>query len=367
MFSVKKSVLINAAKYLLGIVLLAAVIWWNWSPAPGKGLAPIWQRHFVEGQPIHWLAFMLAGCFCAFAVLLTFVRWYLLVRAVKLPFTLTNALRLGLVSYYFNTILPGSIGGDILKAAFIAKEQTRRTVAVATVIIDRAIGLWALFWLVALLGVFFWLGGQLAGNAQRVCESIILGAVGIVAGSLVVWLLLGFLPAWRADKFASRLEKIPKVGHAAAEFWRAVYTFRQEARIVFLALGLAIVGHVAFVSTFYYAAIVLQDANQVPSRAQHFLIIPIGMAIQAGIPTPGGVGGGEYVFGSLYELIGFSAASGILMSLVYRVVTWILGFCGYLVHLRMRPAIKSLQAELREEDALAHPTKGAPAEVNVSA
>ena len=39
-----------------------------------------------------------------------------------------------------------------MKAAGIAREQSRRTVAVATVIMDRIIGLWGLCWLVALLG-----------------------------------------------------------------------------------------------------------------------------------------------------------------------------------------------------------------------
>ena len=38
---------------------------------------------------------------------------------------------------------------------------------------------------------------------------------------LLVWLLLGLLPAHRAERFASRLERIPKVGVSAAEFWRA--------------------------------------------------------------------------------------------------------------------------------------------------
>src|SRR5436305_1095737 len=99
-------------------------------------------------------------------VLLTFYRWYVLVRAQNLQFTVMESLRLGLIGFYLSTFLPGSVGGDIIKAAFIARDQRRRTVAVATVIADRIIGLAALFWLVALIGGVTWLGGYMDAVAK---------------------------------------------------------------------------------------------------------------------------------------------------------------------------------------------------------
>ena len=53
-------------------------------------------------------------------------------------------MRLGMIGIFWNTFLPGAVGGDIIKATFLAREQSRRTVAVATVIMDRALALWAL-------------------------------------------------------------------------------------------------------------------------------------------------------------------------------------------------------------------------------
>jgi uncharacterized membrane protein YbhN (UPF0104 family) len=120
--------------------------------------------------------------------------------------------------------------------------------------------------------------------------------------------------------------------------------YRRESRSVWLALLLALVGHVFFVLSFYFAALTLQNASEVPSVVGHFLIVPIGMAIQAGIPLPGGIGGGEYVFGKLYELISYPEANGVLMALVYRSITWILGLTGYLVYLQMRPALTEQSA-----------------------
>ncbi len=335
-----KRLLIGVLKYGIGISLLAFVIWRNWEPSgdpPRGGLQPLWQAHVIEGQPINGGPLTLAAVIFSAAVLPTFVRWYGLIRAQGFSFSVADAVRLGLVGFFFNTFMPGSVGGDLIKATFIAREQKRRTVAVATVIIDRAIAVWALVGFVALSGGAFWSLGLLAGRAERV---IVLTAVGISAGSLIVWILLGFLPAWRAQRFAGRLERLPKIGGSAAEFWRAIWMYRCRPRSVGLAILLSLIGHVGFVLTFYFAARTLYEPDQIPSLTTHFLIVPIGMLIQAIPGAPGGGGIGEAGFGGLYDLVGYSPDAGVAGSLVQRVITWVLGFGGYLVYLRMRPALK---------------------------
>jgi uncharacterized protein (TIRG00374 family) len=338
---VKKNLLWGAVKYGIGFALLGYVIWKYWTPAPGSdepGLADLLQR------PVQTGPLALATIICLASILLTFVRWYVLVHAQKLPFSMGDAMRLGMVGYFFSTFLPGSIGGDIIKAAFLAREQSRRTVAVATVLLDRAIGLWGLVCLVALMGVIFWASGDPAVMRQADLKSIIGMAVAIVAASVAVWKLLGVLPAHRAERFAGRLGRIPKVGHSAAEFWRALWMYRCQRGHVALALLLAMIGHVGFVLTFYFAAQIFQPAGasgEIPTLAEHFLIVPIGMCAQALIPTPGGVGVGEAAFGGLYKMIGKPFANGVLGSLGQRVITWGLSFSGYLLYLRMRPAQSS--------------------------
>ena len=323
-----------------------------------RGLAYIWQRHVVEGEPIHLGYLALAFVIALAAVLLTFARWYYLVRAVDLPFRLIDALRLGFIGLFFNTFMPGSVGGDVIKAAFLAREQNRRTVAVATVIMDRAIALWALVWFVALLGAGFWLGGLLVGQGAEQCRLIVSLAWGIVGASMVVWIGLGLLPPHRAERFAGRLSRLPRVGHSVAELWRAVWMYRCRPRSVLLVLILSWIGHVGFVFLFYCSAQVLRTSgsSDMPTLAQHFLIVPIGLVIEAMPFFPGGAGIGELGFGLLYEWLGCSEAAGVLSSLVKRVIMWVLGLLGYLVYLRMRatlPAPFEAETAEAEKEALA--------------
>ena len=159
-----------------------------------RGLAYIWQRHVHGGEPIHAGYLLLALVLAVCSLMLTFVRWYILVRAVELPFRLIDAFRLGFIGLFFNNFMPGSVGGDVIKAAVLAREQDRRTVAVATVIMDRAIALWALIWFVALLGAVFWISGLLVGQGAEQCRTIVTIAWTIIGLSMLAWTALGLLP-----------------------------------------------------------------------------------------------------------------------------------------------------------------------------
>jgi uncharacterized protein (TIRG00374 family) len=351
---VNKQALIVALKYSLGLGLLAWVIIYHWhieSNGEEVGLAAALQR------PFHWPAFAIAFAITTLSVLITFVRWFILVRAQNLPFTPSNALRLGLIGFYLSTFMPGSVGGDIIKAFAIAREQSRRTVAVATVLFDRFVGLCGLFWLVTLLGSIMDFAGvhESAGispQARTVLRGILITAVVLSLGSLVFWFVMGFFAEPWSERMAQRLQRVPKIGMSLAELWRAVWMFRRRTKSVALALGLSLVSHCGFVLAFYFSVRAVMPPEAVPSLPAHFLIVPVGMTIQAGVPTPGGVGAAEYGFGALYQLINFTFAAGTLGSLVQRVITWVLGFLGYLVYLRMKSSLVPVEDRMPVDAAV---------------
>jgi glycosyltransferase 2 family protein len=334
---VNKRILWTVFKYLLAVGLLGVVVWWNWGHPENpndRGLGYVWQHHVVEGRPINYACFGLAFLCFAVAVPITMVRWWILVRAQDLPFTLGNAFRLGLMGFFFSAFLPGSVGGDLVKAAGIARDQSRRTVAVATVIMDRLIGLWGLFWIVALIGGGFWLSGGLAGKAEAPSKLVVTAALSVVAVSVVCWLLLGLLSEIQAARFADRLTRLPKVGGSAAEFWRAVWMYRRRPASVFLALVLSLIGFLGFIPSFYFGAQALGNpdpAVDIPTLTQHFLFVPIGLVVQAAIPLPGGIGASEFGFGKLFGWFNCPESNGVLGSLVQRVLTWTLSLACYLI------------------------------------
>ncbi len=355
-------------KYGAGLGVLAWFITTNWA-----GIV------MVVKVPWHWTPLVLAVVINAVSLVITFTRWYFLVRAQDLPFKVADAIRLGLFGLFWSTFLPGSITGDIPKAGFLAKEQSRRSVAVGTIIMDRVVGLCGLFWLVAVLGTIFWVTGELeqmvpSAQGQWILKAILFMSLGVVLGSLTFWFVLGLFAGSYSVRLIARIESIAKIGHSLAELGRAALMYRVRGRAVLLALVMSMVAHVGFVSTFYLCSLTLfqrwQSSSvpiigassiglmgstpgpgsllttsalfahgpEIPSAQTHFLIVPVGMTIQAGIPTPGGLGGGEYAYGKLYKLVDSSFFEGFMASLMQRVLGWGLAVVGILVYLFMKPA-----------------------------
>jgi glycosyltransferase 2 family protein len=336
---VAKRLLVTFLKYFVGFAILGYMIWRYWeSPPddPGTGISDI------KLDEIHFGPLLIAFLLCAVGNFICWVRWFVLVRAQELPFTFVNGMRLGMVGFFFNTFMPGSVGGDIIKATFIAREQSRRAFAVGSVIIDRVIGLVGLFWLSAILGWFFWWLGYFQGEKLQPLQAALFLVTGVVGGSLLFWLALKLLSESTAQNWSRRLEGIPKVGHSMAELWRALLMYRRKGITVGMSLLMAIAGHVCFVITYFLSSTsLIENANLIPSVFVHFLIVPLGMVGQAGIPLPGAIGAGEAIFAWLYVLVGKQGVFGFRMALVYRINNWVLGFISYMVYLQVRPALKT--------------------------
>jgi uncharacterized protein (TIRG00374 family) len=185
---VSKKFLIDILKTAVGLGLLAYVINANWNPRNGgPGIKNLLNQtpNFGYIAAIAVLTGITVSC--------QIVRWYLLVRALDLPFTLRNAFRLGMVGYFYNTLLPGSIGGDFLKAFFMWKEHPeRKAAAVATVLVDRMLGLFGLLMFASIVGGSFWLSGdpRIANNKYltdiiTACSILVASAVaGSTPGSV---------------------------------------------------------------------------------------------------------------------------------------------------------------------------------------
>ncbi len=332
----------GAVKYALAVALLALVVSLNWT-----GLKALFSR-----EP-HLLPFVGAGLILAGCTAIQYYRWYLLVRALDLPFTFRNAVRLGLVGTFYNTFLPGSVGGDLAKAYFIAQgHPTRRPSAVATVIADRLVGLFGLLLFAAVVGGAFWAAGDekiTASEAAAKLQLIIKLCGGLVAVAVLGYLAIGLVSHHAADRFAARLHRLKKVGPTLAELWFTLRTYRQRPGTVLAVVAMSAVVHTGFVTMYHLAVRVFPPADPalLATLPETFVIAPIGFIVQALIPVPGGLGGGELTFGGLYALIRGEegAAVGTAGRLALRLIEWTFGLIGYVAYLRMRDELPVEEAE----------------------
>ena len=205
----------------------------------------------LRDQPKEWTPLVGALALILVAVLLTFFRWYLLVRALRLPFRWADAVRLGFLGYLLNFVSLGSVGGDLFKAILLAREQPgRRTEAVATVVVDRLVGLFCLLLLASAAAV---VGGLLTGDQPAELRVVSRTTLIVMAvGALVV--VLAFVPSVARTALASRVVMAPGIGPTIGRLMAAVGVYRRKYPVVLLAGAISLVVQAMFVMAIYLIA-----------------------------------------------------------------------------------------------------------------
>jgi uncharacterized protein (TIRG00374 family) len=277
----------------------------------------------LRDQPKRWEFLVLATLACTSAVLLTFVRWYYLVRALELPFRFKEALRLGFLGYLFNLAPMGIVGGDLLKAVMLARQQQdRRAQAVATVAVDRLIGLYVLFLVAAVAILATGLQNSADANVRFACQATLgltaLGAVGIA---------MLFIPGVTNGRVTTFLSELPRVGHVLGSLIDAVRMYRRKVHVLLVA-GLMSAGvHSLFTVGVFLIACGLYP--EVLSLSRHFVVMPISASMGV-IPLP--LGPFEAVLEFFYFQMGMPEGQGLIVALGYRLITLLIagvGICYY--------------------------------------
>ena len=129
------------------------------------------------------------------------LRWVLLLRASGNPITTVDATRLFLVSSFVGSFLPAGVGADAARAYGFARENTAGSEALASVAVDRLLGVVSLV-LMAIIGVIAW--APQGRTDWRIAAAIIVALIACIA---VFWAnewMRWILPAHRQEGFVTR-------------------------------------------------------------------------------------------------------------------------------------------------------------------
>lgn len=318
-----RSLVLNLVLSLLAFSLLGWTIWRNRAK-----LAEVWEK-----KPDLSL-FGLALVIYVGALLVTFLRWHRLVTALGLPFRVRDAVRLGFIGNVFNLVIPGAVGGDVIKAAFLCREQEKKTQAVASMVIDRALGLLGLFVLAGAVGAFAW------NDAESQVRKLIAIAWGLAACG-VLGLAILFTPGLYRPMMGL-VRGRGKIEVLLNELVAMAAAYRERLGVVFLALGMAVLGHAMFVVCFFLACRAL-FASDAPTILQHYLVVPL-ILLSTAIPLPfGALGVTEQLSRKLFlDIVGFP--SGDIAMLGYRAVMYAGGLISVFVYLANLQQVRTLKA-----------------------
>jgi uncharacterized protein (TIRG00374 family) len=113
----------------------------------------------------------------------TTLRWHALMEALDIHVPRTRAFVLNMVGAFYNTFMPGSTGGDLVKALYASRQTTHKTRAVICVLVDRVLGLVTLIVMGGTVAGLRWLATRSTPDpATHACGNVALMCLALLVG-----------------------------------------------------------------------------------------------------------------------------------------------------------------------------------------
>ena len=295
------------------------------------------------GKADRW--WLLAG-FAAYGVveICSGVRWQLLLRVQGIALSWTRVFMLLLIGVFFNFVIPGGTGGDVVKVFYLLKETPgKRAHALLSVLVDRLVGLFALIAMAGVLIAAQWTWLRSAPDAAK----YIWTALAILGGSLAVlgasFILTGF---GLIHKLPARLPGRDRLAELALAYNLYGRAWKASAASFVLSVG----AHLGYFAMFYCAAASFSAASSIPTFAELCAIMPIINTLTALPISVGGLGVREKLFQIfLGDLCGVSDAVAAVMSTAGYGLSLVWGLLGGVLYLFYRPSEHARMREMRAE------------------
>ena len=292
-----RSALRRYGPWLLRILVPTLLVIWVWRFAD--------RDKFMEALRSIPLSLLLPALLLGVVnVSLGGIRWRLLMRgfgARQLP-GIPMAIRVFFVGLFYNTFIPGSVGGDVVRGVVSRRMFDNPVTSFVVVLLERLIGLSA-------LGLLFAAGLIWGPKVVAVHSAWSWGAVLIAVG---VVLVIGVL-----------------LGGRLSFLWRRIPRAERPMDLIGV-FGISFVGHCLNITTIYLLARGM--GLSVGALALAF-VVPVAL-VAAILPIAIlGMGPREVAMVALLRVIGVPAEQGVALSLAFAFVVTALAALGGVVQL----------------------------------
>jgi uncharacterized protein (TIRG00374 family) len=339
-----KKFLVTLLKLGISFGLIAYLIW---NATHGADKVNVFTN--LHDEPKNWWVLACAWAVSAAAVVLTFIRWWYLVRALGIPCRFADAIRISFWGYLFNLAPLGIVGGDLVKAVMLAHEHRQyRAKAVASVLFDRVIGLYLLF-IVATAAILF--TGLWRINEVKIVW--ICYATFIITGAGAVGIALLYVPGVLDGPLSRALGRLPRVGRLITSLIDAVGLYRYKPRVLIVSSLMCIGVQCLFAVGVYLIARGLP--GDVLSLGTHFVVWPLSAAVGV-LPLPFGPTEGvlDYLYMNVPQAgVSIPQGQGLVVALCYRLITVLIAGLGVGYYFRNR---REVSDAIHEDEQECQPT-----------
>lgn len=267
------------------------------------------EEVFLTLRSVSILSFIAAVALYIVAQMTSTIRWKLLLPE---GIGIRRVFSLYMIGAFFNTLLPGVIGGDAVKGFYLYQLTGKGSMSLASVFMDRYIGFIGLIIICSLsfpFGFKYFSGSHLEWILPFVIVSF------IIASFLIFGLRLG-----RQIRLLS-------------EFYAYFHAYRNQTRIILQALGLSIILQLMGIFTVYVLA--LGMGQDIPFLV--FLIFLPLIILFTMIPVSiSGLGVRESAFVLFFGLVGMKPEVSTALSLLWFLTVTTASLIGLIEYLKYK-------------------------------
>jgi hypothetical protein len=265
----------------------------------------------------------------AVAFLLTIVersevvyKWNLLIKARGIDVTFNRLFLINLIGSFWGLFIPSSLGTDIARGYYLAKNNAEKSVSVSSVFVDRILGTFSIA-LFALVSVTF--AGDLIYKMN----------IKIYVYLFFIFLVAFFYLFQREEpaKFlVKNLEKIRyrKLAEIFSKLHISILEYKKYPKTILLSFFFTILAHVTRVMIFYFVAL---SFNISVPLIYFFLFVPLVTLIIMVPISIGGLGVGEGAFVAFFMLAGISFDNCLVMAFTNTIINTFFTLFGGVVYL----------------------------------
>lgn len=311
-------------------------------------LTLMWRSGKLQPQVIvtaagRWPELLAVATMIFSLVMICAARWALLMRGQGFHLPWRQTLSLTMIGVLFSAVIPGAVSGDLVKGYYVAREvQEKRTLALATILMDRIIGLSSLA-TVASVGVIWNHELVLANRTLAVLSLMALGGCGVG----FIGLLAAVFASRQVLGVANRLPHALPGRQLVIRTAEVLATYRHQVRRLLVAFLMSAPVHLLGCASMLVCLHAVGESRSMPASLVLFAF-PLGMLAVAVPITPIGIGVGQAAFYAVCNMAvqgsGSAGANAFTVFQAVQLPVFLLGLIPYLSYRKTAPADLSAAA-----------------------
>ena len=249
-------------------------------------------------------------------------RWLSLLKSQNLNLDRWVATKLTLIGLFFNFVVPGGVGGDLVKGYYASAQNPNSKLSTAvSVAMDRLLGLYTMILMALLAFLFEW--SLLLKQSKLMWVFMALLAIFILFSGF--WMVVFSRRAGSSGLLERILMALPKGTHFKHLF-KSFNSYSHNKSLMFKSLALSFIAQI--IGILFFVAMGRFMGFQV-SLATYFFVVPIGFIVTAIPISPAGVGVGQAAFYYLFNLaMGETTSLGTATITAMQLFQFSLGLVG---------------------------------------